>query len=76
MACYEKNKDVYSKSYGFVSFEWMCESGFKDLENEFAEIKKGPSGAPYKSVTSFSDSLRCMDNLMLSKNIQRYSCNG
>lgn len=47
-----------------------CVSLDSRLENEFAEIKKGPSGAPYKSVTSFSDSLRCMDNLMLSRNIR------
>ncbi|WMP16337.1 hypothetical protein [Thiothrix lacustris] len=40
------------------------------LQGEFEEIKKGPSGAPYKSVTGFSDSLRCMDDLMLSNNIR------
>jgi len=46
-----------------------CTSLDSKLETEFAEIKKGPSGAPYKSVTGFSDSLRCMDDLLLSKNV-------
>jgi len=40
------------------------------LESEFAEIKQGPNGAPYKNVTNFSDSLGCMDRLMLSRNIR------
>lgn len=40
------------------------------LESEFAEIKQGPNGAPYKNVTSFSDSLSCMDRLMLARNIR------
>jgi hypothetical protein len=30
-----------------------------------AEVKKGPQTAPYRSITSFSAGLRCMDNLML-----------
>ncbi|MBO0614403.1 MAG: hypothetical protein RL122_303 [Pseudomonadota bacterium] len=40
------------------------------LESEFAEIKNGPNGAPYKNVTSFSDSLGCMDRLMLARNVR------
>lgn len=46
-----------------------CTSLDSKLESEFAEIKKGPSGAPYKSVTGFSDSLSCMDDVLLSKNV-------
>lgn len=47
-----------------------CVSLDSKLENEFEEVKKGPSGSPYKSITSFSGSLRCMDNLMHAKNIR------
>ncbi|MEB4591655.1 hypothetical protein VSS37_11745 [Candidatus Thiothrix sp. Deng01] len=47
-----------------------CVSLDSKLESEFREIKKGPSGAPYKSITSFSDSLRCMDDLMYAQNIR------
>jgi hypothetical protein len=46
-----------------------CVSLDSKLESEFAEIKQGPRGAPYKSITDFSASLRCMDDLMLSKNV-------
>ncbi|WP_154724358.1 hypothetical protein [Thiothrix nivea] len=47
-----------------------CVSLDSRLENEFEEVKKGPVGAPYKSITSFSSSLRCMDNIMLAKGIR------
>lgn len=41
------------------------------LEKDFEDVRKGPKGSPYKSITGFSDALRCMDNLMLAKNIRR-----
>jgi hypothetical protein len=40
------------------------------LEREFAEIKQGPRDAPYKSITDFSTALRCMDDLLLARNIK------
>lgn len=42
----------------------------RKLEKEFDESRRGPKGAPYKSITSFSDSLACMDKMMLSANIR------
>lgn len=47
-----------------------CVSLDSKLEREFEEVRKGPRGAPYKSVTNFSASLRCMDNLMSTRNIK------
>lgn len=46
--------------------------GFIDarLEQEFAEMRRGPQNAPYYSVTSFSHALVCMDNLMLKQKIE------
>jgi hypothetical protein len=29
------------------------------------QVKAGPTAQPYKSITGFSDALRCMDNLLL-----------
>lgn len=40
------------------------------LEREFAKVRKGPAGAPYKSVTNFSDALQCMDKQMLVKGVR------
>lgn len=40
------------------------------LEKEFNEVKRGPKGAPFKSITTFSESLVCMDNLMQAKGIR------
>ncbi|OQX05868.1 MAG: hypothetical protein BWK73_32425 [Thiothrix lacustris] len=47
-----------------------CASLDNKLEREFAKIRKGPAGAPYKSVTNFSEALSCMDNLMLAKGVK------
>ena len=53
--------------YGCASVESRLED---KLASEFAEMKQGPNGGPYKSITNFSDSLSCMDRLMLAKNIR------
>ncbi len=42
----------------------------KKLETEFNKVRYGPKGAPYKTITTFAESLVCMDNLMQSKNIR------
>lgn len=47
-----------------------CVSLDSKLEKEFEEVRTGPNGAPYKSITSFSDSLSCMDNLLSAANIK------
>jgi hypothetical protein len=40
------------------------------LEKEFDEARRGPKGSPYKSITNFSDSLACMDKLMVAGGIR------
>lgn len=46
-----------------------CSSLDSKLEHEFEQIRRGPAGAPYKSVTNFSDALSCMDGLMQAKGV-------
>jgi hypothetical protein len=46
-----------------------CASLDSKLEREFEQIRRGPAGAPYKSVTNFSDALSCMDGLMQAKGV-------
>lgn len=36
-------------------------------------VKQGPTAAPFKSITSFSDGLRCMDNLLLDYGVRDVS---
>ena len=60
MTCYMKNiKSLFIMvCVSIVSGCASVDSRLEDkLESEFAEIKQGPNGAPYKNVTSFSDSL-------------------
>lgn len=47
-----------------------CASLDSKLAQEFAKIRRGPVGAPYKSISNFSEALICMDKLMLSKGIR------
>lgn len=37
----------------------------KHVAEKAKEMKTGPTSAPYKSITSFANGLRCMDNLLL-----------
>ena len=37
----------------------------KHVAEKAKEMKAGPTSAPYKSITSFANGLRCMDNLLL-----------
>lgn len=37
----------------------------KHVAAKAKEMKTGPTSAPYKSITSFANGLRCMDNLLL-----------
>ena len=36
-------------------------------------VKQGPTAAPFKSITSFSDGLRCMDNMLLDYGVRDVS---
>lgn len=46
-----------------------CASLDSKLAHEFEKIRRGPSGAPYKSISNFSEALTCVDKLMLTKGI-------
>jgi hypothetical protein len=37
------------------------------------QVKAGPTAQPYKSITGFSDALRCMDNLLLDYGVRDVS---
>jgi hypothetical protein len=37
----------------------------KAVAEKVEQVKKGPTTAPYRSITNFSTGLRCMDNLLL-----------
>lgn len=43
----------------------------KDVQRNAKELRKGPKELPVRNVTSFSESLRCMDDLFLSFGISR-----
>jgi len=43
----------------------------KDVQRNAQEMRKGPKELPVRNVTSFSESLRCMDDLFLSFGISR-----
>jgi len=47
-----------------------CASVDERLKREFEQISRGPAGAPYKNITSFSSALQCMDNLMLTHQVK------
>ena len=44
-----------------------------DAEKRMEQAKKGPDAAPYRSITSFSDALRCMDNSMIEYGVRDVS---
>jgi hypothetical protein len=50
-----------------------CFNFRKDVQEEMKELDKGPDLAPTKSLTNFSDALRCMDNMMLEYGIRDVS---
>lgn len=49
----------------------------KDTRKQVVEtaqtVKQGPTVVPYKSITSFSDGLRCMDNMLLDYGVRDVS---
>ncbi|MGE0313112.1 MAG: DUF4384 domain-containing protein [Lautropia sp.] len=44
-----------------------------DADKRIEQAKKGPAAAPYRSITSFSDALRCMDNAMIDYGVRDVS---
>ncbi|EIJ35509.1 hypothetical protein [Thiothrix nivea] len=63
-------KSVLLASVVAMSFLGGCASLDSRLAQEFAKIRRGPSGSPYKSITNFSDALTCVDDLMLVKGVK------
>ncbi len=45
----------------------------KQVVDAAQSVKQGPTAAPYKSITNFSDSLRCMDNTLLDYGVRDVS---
>ena len=45
----------------------------KEVVDAAQTAKKGPTAAPYKSITNFSDGLRCMDNKLLDYGVRDVS---
>ncbi len=46
---------------------WSCTSAIqKSVEKDISTMEKGPTDAPTKNITNFSDGLRCMDNMMIN----------
>lgn len=43
------------------------------VHNEVKKAQTGPSATPHKSITNFSDGLRCMDNMMIEYGISDIS---
>ncbi|MCX8003906.1 MAG: DUF4384 domain-containing protein [Burkholderiaceae bacterium] len=42
----------------------------RDVREQAAAVSRGPQSAPFRSITSFSDGLRCMDNLLLDYGVR------
>lgn len=64
-----KSLFVFLFSFGLFFSLAGCVSVDSRLQREFNKMKRGPAGAPYKSLTSFSSALSCMDNMMLAKGV-------
>jgi hypothetical protein len=45
----------------------------KDVVDAASRVRKGPEQAPFRSITNFSDALRCMDNQMISFGVRDVS---
>ena len=45
----------------------------KQVVDAAQSVKQGPTAAPYKSITNFSDGLRCMDNTLLDYGVRDVS---
>jgi hypothetical protein len=45
----------------------------KQVVEAAQSVKQGPTAAPYKSITNFSDGLRCMDNTLLDYGVRDVS---
>jgi len=47
-----------------------CASVPEGVQQDVQEVRKGPQEKPVRTITGFSDGLRCMDNLFLTFNIE------
>jgi curli biogenesis system outer membrane secretion channel CsgG len=45
----------------------------QDVVKNTAEVTKGPSTAPYRSVTNFSSAVRCMDGMLITYGVRDIS---
>ena len=45
----------------------------KQVVDAAQSVRQGPTAAPYKSITNFSDGLRCMDNTLLDYGVRDVS---
>ena len=57
---------------GCASFERAADTRTQTLEAAQA-LRQGPAQTPYKSITSFADGLRCMDNTLLDYGVRDVS---
>ncbi len=57
---------------GCASMQSATETRRQVLE-QAQTLKQGPAQAPYKSITSFADGLRCMDNTLLDYGVRDVS---
>jgi hypothetical protein len=45
----------------------------QDILDTAESVRKGPERAPFRSITTFADSLRCMDNLLVTYGVRDVS---
>lgn len=45
----------------------------QDIVDTAESVRRGPERAPFRSITTFADSLRCMDNLMVTYGVRDLS---
>lgn len=50
-----------------------CMNLKKDVAEDIKATQKGPEYAPTKNITNFSEALRCMDDMMVSHGVEKFS---
>lgn len=50
-----------------------CANLTQNVASDIDKAKKGPEFGPTKNITNFSHALRCMDNLMISYGVEKFS---
>jgi hypothetical protein len=65
-----KNLSLVILALGFVLSGCVTQQA---VQKEVAKMEKGPSVAPRKIITNFSDGLRCMDNTLIEYGIRDVS---